>query len=201
MVEAKYSRYYTPIKPVLENKVVKSATPYIFSLFTITILIIFAIRPTISTIANLQKSLAENQQTLQALNNKAESLSQARANYQNISPEIKTRIKTAIPENSEVTSIIRSIQTSTYNLSSISALQVQPTNIIDTTIPSGKTKMSLSNVSFSFNIQGNFAQTLLTLQNLNKANRILSIDNLVLNKQPEEKFLLVSISGKAYYLK
>lgn len=201
MAEAKYSRYYTPIKPVFENKVVKSAAPYIFSLFTITILVVFAIRPTISTIANLQKSLEENQQTLQALSNKADSLSQARTNYQNLSPEVKDKIVEAIPENSEVTAIIKSIQSSVHNQSSLSALQVQPVNIVDDSLPSGKARLSLTNVNFSFNVQGNFAQTLLTLQNLNKASRVLNIDNLVLNKQPEGGLLLMSISGKSYYLK
>lgn len=201
MADNRYSRYYTYIKPVTENKAVKSVAPYVFSLFTITILTIFAIRPTISTIINLQKSLEENRTTLEALNKKADDLSQARTNFQNLSPEIKTKIKTAIPENSEVPLIIRSIQSSSLNQSSISALQIQPTVLIDTTKGTEQVKTSLTDVGFSFNIQGSFAQTISMLQNLNQATRILTVDNLVLNKQQGDSSLSISLSGKAYFLK
>jgi hypothetical protein len=67
MPSPKYSRYYTFIKPVIEHRFVRSFAPYIFSLLTVIIMMVFAIKPTISTILNLQKDLENNQKKVKLL--------------------------------------------------------------------------------------------------------------------------------------
>lgn len=201
MADAKYSRYYTYIKPAVENKYVRSSAPYIFSIFTITILIVFAIRPTISTILNLQKSLNDSQKVLQDLNNKADSLATAKRNYDSISPDAKLKIKNAVPEQTEITTIISSLKSASLNAASTSAMQIQPVTIIDNTVAPGKTKMATGDVSFSYNVQGSFSELLAILGNISKTQRLISIDNIVIGKQTEEKTTIISINGKAFFLK
>ncbi len=201
MAEAKYSRYFTYIKPATENKYVKSSAPYVFSLLAITVLTVFAIRPTVSTILNLQKNLENNQQVLSSLNSKAETLAAAKRNYENLSPEVKTKINDAIPDQANVTSIIGSLKTASSNISSSSALQIQPVTIIDTTIPANKTKSTLGEVSFSYNVEGSYAQFIAILKNLSKTPRLINIDSIIIGKQSEDKTTIMSINGNAYYLK
>lgn len=200
-INPKYSRYYTYIKPIAENKVVRSITPYIFGLITIMILIIFAIRPTVSTIINLQKNITDNKQVLQKLEEKAQNLIEGKKNYENLPPDIKLKINNFIPTKPSITSIISDLEDSSKSQASASALQIQPLTLIDYKAQeNNKTKFSLGEVNFSYNVSGSFINLLKTLQNINSQSRLIQIDNAIINKQPSNPTVL-SITGKAYYLK
>lgn len=197
----RYSRYYTYIKPLAENKAVKSVAPYIFSLITIMILIIFAIRPTVSTIINLQKNIEENQQVLKQLETKAQNLIEGKKNYENLPPKTKQKINDAVPNQPNVTSVISSLENSSGPQASASALQIQPLTLFDDKTQNNKgAKLSLGEVDFSYNISGSFIDLLKTLQNLNNSPRLIQIDNVIISKQTASPTVL-SITGKAYYLK
>lgn len=196
---AKFSRYYTYIKPVITNKVVKSSAPYIFSLITIAVLTIFAIRPTISTILNLQKGIEENQKVLNALDQKAQNLIEGKKNLDNLSPEAKAKIEVSVPTKTNIASVIASLQNSSVNHASVSALQIQPLLIIDNTISEQRALLATGEIDFTYNVQGSFAQLLMTLENLKKTPRLLNINSVTMSKQEEATVL--SITGKAYYLK
>ena len=79
-----YSRYFTYIKPVIKSPIIKNYGPAIFSLLTMSILIFFAIRPTVETILVLQKKLADSNEVLQKATQKAENLSLGKKNYDNL---------------------------------------------------------------------------------------------------------------------
>lgn len=200
MAAAKYSRYYTQIKPVIENRIVRSVAPYIFSLITMTILIIFAIRPTISTIANLQKDIENQQQILNALNEKEISLTQGRGNLQNISMEKRSKIGAAIPDNPDVPLLISSLRGASQTQASVSALQVQPVALLNPAATQQQALLKLGEINFSYNVQGAYGQLIGTLYNLQRSSRVISIENLSLSKQAEDVTVL-SITGKAYFLK
>lgn len=198
MAAARYSPFYTYIKPVIEHELVKSFLPYIFSLLTITVLIVFAIRPTVSTIVNLQKTLSDNEKILSKAEQKAQSLALGRQNMQNLDPQKMVKIRTALPQNPNVPHLVASLQNSLVSSASISALQIQPVVLFDST--EKNTGQNIDEISFSLNIGGNYPDLLATLDNLNKSSRIISINNMVLSKQSEQGVVL-SVSGKAYYLK
>lgn len=199
MTNAKYSRYYVYIKPVIGNKYVKSATPYIFSLLAIIIFVIFAIRPTILTIISLQKSIQDNQQTLDALEKKSRDLTDGKRNLENLDPNIKTLINTRLPDAVAVTTLINNLQITASKTASISALQVQPVTIY-TNDSNLNPKQSLGEILFSLNAQGSYTSLLQTLDNITKSSRLINITSVLLSKSAEGTIVL-SISGKAYYLK
>lgn len=198
MADSRYSRYYVYIKPVIGNKYVKSFAPYIFSLISLIIFIIFAIRPTVVTIIELQKSIQDNQKILDQLDKKTQDLTDGKRNLENISPEIKNKINARIPSSPAVTNLINNLQTSASNIATVSALQVQPVTIYNNASDQ-KTPLSLEELSFSFNIQGPYSELLTVIDNFNKAPRLINLTSVVFNKTIEGNGL--SISGKGYYLK
>lgn len=200
MAQIKYSRYYTYIKPIIENKLIRSSLPYIFSLVTIAILVVFAIRPTVSTILNLQTTIAAQQQTLAALNKKADDLTLARKNLEALGEDTRVKINTLVPQQANVTILTASLQNAAGKNASISALQIQPVTVIDNSIINSSARLSVSDIGFSYNTQGSFNQLLTILQNLNKSPRLMKIDSVVMSKIDGAPTTL-SISGKAYYLK
>src|SRR5258708_1813583 len=121
----KQSRYYTYIAPVIKNPFVRSSAPYIFNIVSITIFIIFAIRPTITTILVLQKNTANNQIILDGLNAKAKSLTEARNNLTGMDVNLKKKVVSAIPSTPSVPSLVATLQNSLNSTGTISALQIQ----------------------------------------------------------------------------
>lgn len=199
MVQAKYSRYYTYVKPVIENKIIKSVAPYIFSILTITILIIFAVRPTISTILNLQKDIENNKKILSGLGKKEQDLTQGKKNLENIDSNLKIKLANKIPAKADVASIIKSLKNVSGNQASSSALQIQPLIIYDSKVSGEGIKTSFGEVSFTYNIQGTYREILQILEKLSRADRLIKIDNLVISKG--EGPAILSLSGKALFLK
>ena len=195
----KYSRYYTFVKPVITNPIIRSTAPHIFSLVTIIVFIVFVIKPTVSTILQLHQTIKEKQQVLTALNQKAENLTQGKRNYENINPDIKLKISKAIPAQADVPFLISSIQ-GTANTASISALQVDPVVLVSNT-KAASSSMSLSEVGFSFSMQSTYDQLLQTLTNLSKSPRALKINSVMISKPQEGSSISLSVTGKSFFLK
>lgn len=194
-----YSRYYSYIKPITKFPIVRNYAPIIFTLLTAALLVFFAIKPTLETILVLQKKLADSNEVLQKIELKANNLSKGKENYDNMDPNIKNKIAMFIPNIVNLKSIIALLeQSAKANEASISALQIQPL-VINTKDLDGIG--SMGEVSFVFNVEGDYTKLITLLQNLKASNRLISIDNLSLSKVNDSKLLIMSLSGKAYYLK
>lgn len=194
-----YSRYFTHIKPITKLPIVKNYGPIIFTLLTVAILTIFAIKPTIETILVLQKKLADSNEVLQKVTQKANNLSQGKKNYDNMDQNIKVKISTAIPDSVNLKSVIQNLeQIAKTHEASVSALQIQPF-IVDTKI-ADKTKV-LDEIAFTFNTEGAYKDLIAILQDIKSSSRLISINSISLSKTTDGTSLIMSLSGKVYYLK
>lgn len=195
----RYSRYFTYIKPITRLPIVKNYSSTIFTLVLMIIFIFFAIKPTIETILVLQKKIDNAKTVLGNVNKKADDLTRAKENYQKIPDNIKNKIDAYLPDNPDIKSIIITLeQTARLHDATISALQIQP--LIITSKQSGALG-KISEIDFTFNIEGAYRNLGALLQDLNTSSRVISIDHLSINKASEGVGLVMSINGKAYYLK
>lgn len=194
-----YSRYFTYIKPIAKLPIVKNYGSTIFSLLVISILVYFAIKPTVETILVLQKKIADADAVLQKITQKANNLSLGKKNYDNLGENLKDKISAAIPDSINLKSVSQTFeQTAGDHEASVSALQIQPI-IIETKIAE---KLGvLTEVKFTFNAEGSYGNLTALLQDLKKSNRLTSLDSLSLSKTSDGKALILSLSGKAFYLK
>lgn len=194
-----YSRYFTYIKPLTRIPIIKNYAPAVFTLVVMTILILFAIKPTVETILVLQKKLADSEEVLQKLTKKVDDLSLGKTNYDNLDAGIKDKITAAVPDTVNIKSITQSLeQAAQRHEASVSALQIQPL-VIDAKIENQVG--SLSEISFTFNIEGSYQNLVALLQALRTSSRLMSISNISLSAASESKTLIMSLSGKTYYLK
>lgn len=197
---AQYNRYFTYIKPFTKLPIIKNYGSTIFSLLTMSILIFFAIKPTVETILVLQKKLADENEVLQKVTEKANNLSLGKQNYDNLDQNIKDKITELVPDTVNLKSVVQSLELAAKNHSaSISALQIQPLviNVANNTNQIG----TISEVSFIFNTEGRYQDLTALLKELKISNRLISIDNLSLSRSSDGTSLVMSITGKAYYLK
>lgn len=195
----RYFRYFTYIKPIAKLPIVRTYGSTIFTLIVIIVFIFFAIKPTIETILILQKKLDDSNKVLGQLNQKVSTLTEAKKNYDNLNPVIKRKIYDAIPDKTTFNSLVQNIENiiKTYE-SSISALQIQPISLV----AKDQNKIgALSQIDFTVNIEGEYPNLVSILQQMTSSSRVISIDSITMNKISEESGLIMSISGKAYYLK
>ena len=195
----KYSRYFTYIQPLTRLPIIKNYGPYIFAFLTISVLTFFAIRPTLQTILVLQKELSNTEEILRKVEEKANNLSLAKKNYDEMDPNIKLEIFTVIPDTLNLKSLISALEeTALAHEASVSALQIQP--VVLNAKNTDHTGI-VSEVSFIFNTEGEYENLIGILQDLRRSSRLISIGNLSLSKSGGERTLIMSLSGKAYYLK
>ncbi len=194
-----YSRYFTYIKPLTRLPIVKNYGSTIFSLLIITTLVYFAIKPTVETILILQKKIADADAVLQKVTQKAENLSQGKKNYDNLDQNIKDKISAAIPDSINLKPLLQTFEQAARNHeASVSALQIQPLTLDTKTTD----KLGLlTEVKFTFNAEGSYNNLTALLQDLKVSKRLVSIDSLSLSKTSDGKTLILSLSGKAFYLK
>ena len=195
----KYSRYFTYIKPVTRLPFVRNYSSTIFTLLLVVIFIFFAIKPTIETILVLQKKIDNAKIVLDNVNKKADNLTRAKENYQKIPDNIKNKLDATLPDNIALKSVILTLeQTAKLHDATISALQIQPLKF-ESRQPD--TPGTVSEIGFIFNIEGTYQNLSALLQDLKHSSRLVSIDHLSINKATEGPVLVMSMNGKAYYLK
>lgn len=194
-----YSRYFTYIKPVMRLPIIRTYGSTIFTLAVMTIFIFFAIKPTMETILVLQKKLADSTQVLEKVNQKANNLSLGKTNLEKLPPNITSKLLAAIPDAASLKSIISILeQAAKAHEASVSALQIQPL-VLETR--KDNQQGTLEEVSFTFNTEGEYQNLILLLQDLRSSDRLIYINSLSLSKLSGETGLIMSISGKAYYIK
>lgn len=196
----KTSRYYTYIRPVLRSKFARTYSPLIFSLITIAIFSFYAIRPTVTTILSLQKSIDEQTSISNRLQEKSRHLSEGKQNYENLNKDIKTKLNNLVPDNPALAQLINSISYITEGSeASISGLQFQKVtleakkNILIKDAP-------ITQIDFALISQGTFPNLMRLLTAIKRTDRLISIHSINF-VQPPNSDLIMSISAKAYYLK
>lgn len=194
-----YSRYFTYIKPLTKIPIVRNYGSTIFTLLIISILIYFAIRPTIATILVLQKQIVDSTAVLSKVTQKADNLSLGKKNYDNLDQGIKDKITAGIPDNINIKSLTQTLEQAAKNHeASISALQIQPF-VVTTKVPD---KLgTITEISFNFNTEGNYSNLNGLLQDLKTSDRLISIEHLSLSKTSDGESLIMALSGRAFYLK
>lgn len=194
-----YSRYFTYIRPITRLPIIKNYAPAVFTLTVMAVLIFFAIKPTVETILVLQKKLDNAEEVLAKLTKKVDDLSLGKTNYDNLDASIKDKITTAIPDTVNIKSIAQTLeQTAQRYEASVSALQIQPL-VIE---PKVEDQVgSIAEISFTFNIEGRYQNLVALLQDLRVSSRLMSVSSMSLTEVSESKTLIMSLTGKTYYLK
>ena len=113
---------------------------------------------------------------------------------------IKTKIVNLVPDNPDLATLINSITNAADAAeATVSGLQFQTV-----TLENKKTQITknapLNEIDFSLNTQGSFQSLMHLLTTLKKSDRLIKITSVNLT-QPPDSSLIMSLNGKAYYIK
>lgn len=190
-----YDKYYKDFVPYIKKENNQKYLMIILSLLASIFFFIFAINPTLSTIAKLRKQISDARFVEEKLSQKINNLSSLSQQYQKIESDIPFIID-AIPEDPKVPTLVGQIQ-SLGQESSIQILNIEvfPVSLIAAT--------STQSSSFDFNVSGNSSYENMEkfIDDLSNMQRALSISGIQTSISTENENIDFIIKGKAYYKK
>jgi Tfp pilus assembly protein PilO len=101
---ARYKHYYRQIWKFYQKPIAKVSTALLLTIFTTVFFAVFAIKPTLVTVAELLKTIKDQEIVLEKLKNKAAALATAQSEFAAQAPRID-RLKEALPEDKNVQQI------------------------------------------------------------------------------------------------
>lgn len=161
-----YRKYIQSIATLYQERSdLRAFTEILLSVFTITIFTLFAIRPTLVTIAGLNSDIRTKNETIAQLDQKIESLVAAQALYEENRTSIAL-LSSAVPSAPEPETTIRQVE----SIASQTGLQLSGLTV--GTVDLTKTSMQeLETVPFSVSGTGGYRAMLTFLQQVEKMRR------------------------------
>lgn len=190
-----YDKYYKNLVPYLKKENSQKYFLIVLSLSASIFFILFAINPTLSTIAGLKKQIEDAKFVEGQLSQKINNLSLLSQEYQEIEEDIPF-ILDAVPQNPEVPALVGQIQSLGQESSvQIYNIEVHPVNLISST--------STQSSYFGFDISGTSSNENLQIfiDNLTNMQRALSIIGVQAAKNAEGDVVDFIIKGRAFYKK
>lgn len=190
----KYSEMFSNLKGERTQKFIT----IVLTLITLSLFGLFAINPTLSTIAKLQKELSDSEFVHQQLQIKINNLSLLQQQYSKIENDLPV-IYSAIPQNPDVPILIAKIQeiaqNSNIKLNNLENFQVE-------LFKQNLAKEKYYSYSFSFEGRGSKGNIENFIEEIVNIDRIIDLDLVSVNKTTNpDGSLRLNIQGIAYYKK
>lgn len=186
---------YLELLPDFKEEKAQKFTTLVLTLVALSFFGIFAINPTITTIAKLRKELADNKLIDQQLQKKINDLYILQQKYASLQNDLPV-IYSAIPKKPEVPLLVAQIQAVAKNSNvSITGIQVSQIELTK----QDPTEKDYSSYAFSFSTQGTFEDLSKFISSLGSMQRIISIDNVSIGKDSEGSNLTLNVKGMSIF--
>ena len=188
---------YIAYLPDFKKEKTRKISSIVFSLVALSFLGIFAINPTLSTIAKLRKDLEDSRFVSEQLQEKIKNLHSLQQEYSAIQNDLQV-VLDAVPKDPQLPTLMGQIQAlaqrNNISISNIQSFEVEaflaPENLEDSS-------------SFSFSVSGSGTQENIIsfASSLTGVRRVISIDNLSVARGPSSNPQSISfdLKGKAYF--
>lgn len=192
----KYDRYYKEILPYLKKEKNQQYFAVILTLGASIFFALFAINPTLSTIAHLRREVLDSKSVEKKLSDKINNLSSLSQEYQDIQKDIPY-ILDAVPNRSESLILTAQIQSIAQSSAiTISNIEISPMSL-DVLEPT-----SSSSLIFNLSAEGSYENIERFVLSLIDMQRIVSVDTISVSKADIaiDKVEL-DIKGSSYFKK
>ena len=190
--------YLEKFFPQLKSERAQNYATMVLTLLAVSLFGIFAISPTVSTIVNLNKQIADDQTVYQALQQKSINLASLDQTYNQLGSDLDY-VNQAVPENPLATQLLGKIQAAATQ-NNVKLTSIQAANIA---IPSLAASPVLPD-SYDLNIsaEGNISDLQNFLSTLISLDRIITITSIdISNTQTKDAATTLSVQAQTYYKK
>lgn len=195
----RYRRYYRNLRALYQKKPVRDFTFLVLSLLTAALFGFFAIKPSLRTIGGLVKEIKDKGLASEKLEEKINLLSLAQREYGEVQPELPT-VYAVLPKKTNFSQLVKQLEyLAGENKILLLNLRIQRASLF------GEEKRELTPLQFSLNLGGEYKNLKGFLEDLEKLDRIVTIEGLDFSKKKvttgeKEVPLSLVISAQGYYL-
>lgn len=205
----RFSRYFVDLGRLYKIKKVRVYTGLVFSLLTISFFLLFAIKPTLMTIAQLVKTIEDQRQVSQKLAEKISNLEKAQSTYNQVANQLYL-VDEALPKEPSLGTLVVQLEALSaqegVGLTSLRFAKVEVKN------PAGSPTESAGEktVAFTLTAKGDYRKLASFLDSLTRLRRLTTVNSFSLKGQKEKGEIVVTPSGEieislattgqAYYL-
>lgn len=194
----RYKGFFLDILAIYNSKPnLKTYLELMLSLGTIMIFAVYAIKPTVLTIIELNNEIKSKENTVSLLIQKITNLKTASNILQKESQNLEF-IENAVPSNADVEQLINQIEKIAVN-NSVAIRNLSSSNVF---LKGNSDKKIENELPLSFSITGNYQNLFQFLQTIETFRRPFKIDSFVFNSNitaDNEKFIVLTISGSVPY--
>jgi Tfp pilus assembly protein PilO len=187
-----YAKYLELLPDIKREKAQKYIT-IVLTLSTAIILGLFAINPTFSTIANLQKQIADNNFVQQQLQQKITNLALLQQQYGNLKSDLPI-VYNAVPQDTQLALFVAEVQSIAKNTSlTLAGLQITTINL--STLSSSKQ----NSFDYTITANGTYQDMINFLSEMTSFQRATDLNDIILTNQ--NGTLELSVKGTVYFKK
>lgn len=203
---SRYQRYYLNLRNIYEEKPdVRAYLGILLSLIAISFFAVFAIRPTLNTIASLVSQTDAQRETAKKLQEKVENLERAQTLWLSIQDRLP-RIKEAVPDEPEPASFLRQIESlaarNGIGLSSSSLEEVVLFGKTKTTTKSTleeKLPGEVRGLTFALTVSSSYQGLSRFLTDFTRLRRPVVLNTVIFSSPPTGGNITLSITGVVPY--
>lgn len=193
--ESNFEKYYKDLIPYFKKEKNQNYLMITLTICTSIFFFLFAINPTLSTIAKLKKQISDAQVVEKKLSEKINNLSSLSQAYEDIKPDLPL-VMDAIPDSAMAPSLVGQIQALAKN----SSITITDVNISSVNLNSRNSNVS-SPVGFSATGVGSYENIQKFLSDLTNMQRVLSVNSIQMSKSIESGDIEIVIKGQGYFKK
>ena len=191
-----FEKYYKDLIPYFKKEKNQQYITLILTLSASIFFFIFAINPTLSTIANLKRQVSDAKFVEEKLSQKINNLSSLSLEYQTIKNAIPFILE-AVPKNPEAPTLVAQIQALAEQSSiEVTKIEILPVDLND--------RNATNSSSFFFELTGSssFENIQKFLSSLTNMQRVISVDSIQISRIIKEgQGLELAVKGSAYFKK
>lgn len=185
-----YEKYLELLPDFRKEKARKYAT-IVLTLSASIILGLFAINPTLSTIANLQKQIDDSNFVMQKLQQKIANLASLQQKYATLQPSLQV-VYDAVPKTTQIPLFVAQVQA----IAKDSSLTLTSFQTLDVNL-SGKSAQKFSSFDFSLSADGDYQNLINFLDKVTNFQRVIAIKDVILSTK--NNTLALTLKGTVFF--
>jgi Tfp pilus assembly protein PilO len=187
-------REYLKLLPNMQQETARSFMTLILTFAALSFFGIFAINPTLTTIASLKKQLADNMQVDQQLKTKINNLSSLETQYNLLGSNL-TNILSAVPQNADAPLISAQIA----GLVKLHNLTLINYRVDEIQLVANQKNLKTQSFTFTLQAQGAYQDMMDFATELNKLSRIITVESLEIGRDSQSNNLQLTLRGRLYF--
>ena len=187
-------REYLKLLPDMQKETTRSFVTLTLTFGALIFFGIFAINPTLSTIADLQKQLSDDQQVEQQLQTKISNLSALEQQYNNLGSNL-TNIYNAVPQDPQVPLLTAQIAA----LASKHNVTVTTYRVAEVQLATTQKLSQTQSYTFTVQVQGNYNDMIAFASDMANLSRIITVESMEVGRDSLTNNLVLSIRGRQYF--